>query len=393
VRAAFKRAGRWLKRGLAAVGLLLLAAALYAVVVGWRAFGHRATGARRERMEASRQFKNGHFVNPQPLMNDFWLSLTDEFHIDANARPVSPVPTATDAAARLRVPAASGLRVTWLGHSTTLLEIGTMRVLTDPVWSDQATPVSGFGPRRTHAPPLALRDLPHVDVVTVSHDHYDHLDLPTIEALNARGVTFVVPLGMGAHLTYWGVPESRVVELDWWQSTKIGELEIVSTPSRHASGRMMLDDDAKLWSGFAFIGAGHRVYYSGDTGLFPGMKEIGARLGPFEVTLIEVGQYGRAWPDWHLGPEQAVVAHQWVRGQVMVPVHWATFSLAYHAWTEPVERALVAARAAGVTLVVPQPGESFEPVAPPAVTRWWPNIPWKTAREAPIVATQVPREP
>jgi len=153
---------------------------------------------------------------------------------------------------------------------------------------------------------------------------------------------------------------------------------------------MIVDDDAKLWAGFAFVGAGHRVYYSGDTGLFPAMKEIGERLGPFELTLIEVGQYGRAWPDWHLGPEQAVLAHQWVRGGVMLPVHWGTFTLAFHAWTEPAERVLVAARAAGVTVALPKPGESFEPVAPPAVAKWWPSLPWKTAGEYPIVATQVP---
>ena len=393
MRATLRSAWRWTKRALAVVGVALLGFLLYVLVDGWRAFGHRATGARRARMEASPEFKAGRFVNPQPLVNDLWLSMSDLlFHVDPNATPTAPVPTAKDAAARLRIPAASGLRVTWLGHSTTLLEIGATRVLTDPVWSDQPTPVSGMGPRRTHAPPLGLADLPRIDAVTISHDHYDHLDLPTIEALNARGVTFVVPLGMGAHLTYWGVPEARVVELDWWQSTKVGELEIVSTPSRHASGRMVIDDDAKLWGGYAFIGAGHRVYYSGDTGLFPAMKEIGARLGPFEVTLIEVGQYGRSWPDWHLGPEQAVLAHQWVRGKVMVPVHWATFTLAYHAWTEPVERALVAARTAGVTMVVPKPGESFEPMTPPAVTHWWPNIPWKTAAENPIIATQVGRD-
>lgn len=388
-RAILRRVWRWTKRALAGFLGALLLAVLAALVVGWRGFGHRATGPRLERVERSPEFRDGQFHNPQPLMNDAALMVKDLFRVDPNASPSAPLPTARDAAAKLRVPAESGLRVTWLGHSTSLIEIGRTRVLTDPQWSERATPIAGFGPRRTHPPPIALADLPAIDVVVVSHDHYDHLDLASVEALGARGVRFVVPLGIGAHLAYWGIPEDRITELDWWQSTHVGELEITCTPSRHASGRMVLDNDTKLWGGFAFQGAGHRVYYSGDTGLFPAMKEIGERLGPFELTLIEVGQYGRAWPDWHLGPEQAVLAHQWVKGRVMLPVHWGTFTLAYHAWTEPAERVIVAAHAAGVTVAIPRPGESFEPSAPPPVSKWWPNLPWRTAQQNPIVATQV----
>ncbi len=384
-----KRWLRYLKRGLLGLAVAFVALVLYVVASGWRAFGHRATGASQARAEASPQFQEGHFVNPQPLINDFELSLRDAFDIDPNVSPSAPLPTAAGAAARLRVPAVSGLRATWLGHSTALLEIGNVRVLTDPVWSDRPSPIGGVGPRRTHPPPVAIAELPHIDAVVISHDHYDHLDLPTIEALAARGAKFVVPLGIGAHLSYWGVPEAKIVELDWWQTTKIGEVEIVCTPARHATGRMITDEDSKLWAGYAFIGAGHRVYYSGDTGLFPKLREIGERLGPFELTLIEVGQYGRSWPDWHLGPEQAVLAHQWVRGKVMLPVHWGTFTLAYHGWTEPIERVLLAARAAGVTLAIPKPGESFEPSSVTPPERWWPALPHKSAQQDPIVASQV----
>jgi len=194
----------WAKRVLAALGLMLVGLVLWALLVGWRAFGHRATDARRERMEKSPEFRDGRFHNPQPLRNDLWLSMRDAFHVDANATPVAPVPTAPDAAAKLRVPAPSGLRVTWLGHSTSLLEIGRTRVLTDPVWSEQVTPIGGMGPHRTHPPPLALADLPPIDVVVVSHDHYDHLDLASVEALAARNARFVVPLGIGAHLSVLG---------------------------------------------------------------------------------------------------------------------------------------------------------------------------------------------
>jgi L-ascorbate metabolism protein UlaG (beta-lactamase superfamily) len=152
---------------------------------------------------------------------------------------------------------------------------------------------------------------------------------------------------------------------------------------------MLIDDDAKLWAGYALVGSAHRVYYSGDTGLFPAMREIGQRLGPFDLTLIEVGQYGSAWPDWHIGPEQAVIAHKMLRGQVLLPVHWGTFALAYHAWTEPIERVLAAASASGVRVVIPRPGQSIEPAALPPQQRWWPDVPWVDGKADPIVSSQM----
>ena len=185
------------------------------------------------------------------------------------------------------------------------------------------------------------------------------------------------------------MPPARIVELDWWERTKVGSLQIVCTPARHASGRILWDKDATLWAGFALIGEQHRVYYSGDTGLFPAMKQIGERLGPFDLTLIETGQYNRAWPDWHIGPEQAVTAHGWVKGARMLPVHWGLFQLAYHAWTEPVERSLAAATVQLVPLLTPKPGEPIEPAEATPATRWWPDVPWQTGAQAPIVSSQI----
>jgi L-ascorbate metabolism protein UlaG (beta-lactamase superfamily) len=170
-------------------------------------------------------------------------------------------------------------------------------------------------------------------------------------------------------------------------------LTLVCTPARHASGRVLFDNDGKLWSGFALLGPRHRAYFSGDTGLFPGLREIGAKLGPFDLTMIEAGQYDRAWPDWHIGPEQAVTAHQIVRGKVMLPIHWGLFPLAYHGWTEPIERVLVAARQAGASVIVPRPGQSVEPEIPLALERWWPQVPWQTAAQHPIVSTKMDDQP
>jgi L-ascorbate metabolism protein UlaG (beta-lactamase superfamily) len=215
------------------------------------------------------------------------------------------------------------------------------------------------------------------------------LDHATIVALGATKAKFVVPLGIGAHLEYWGIPAERIVELDWWEKAKFGALEIVSTPARHASGRHLFDQGATLWSSYAFVGERHRVWFSGDTGLFPAMKEIGERYGPFDLTMIETGQYNQAWPDWHIGPEQAIKAHALLRGKALLPIHWGLFTLAYHGWTEPGERALAAAEAQSATILLPKPGQSIEPEAPPATARWWPNLPWIKGSEDPIVSTKV----
>lgn len=376
-------------RGLFVLGGLVAVAAVAALVAGWRAFGKRPDGARQARIERSPQWQDGHFENPQPLVNDGVRMVTGLLSASPHTGPDDALPVEKIDPKRFRTPPASGLRVTWLGHASVLVEIDGHRVLTDPVFSHRASPIPWIGPTRWYDPAIALADLPPLDAVVISHDHYDHLDQPTIVALNERAVKFVVPLGVGAHLEYWGVPLARIVELDWWETTSFGTFEIVSTPARHASGRHVFDQGATLWSSYAFVGDRHRVWFSGDTGLFPAMKEIGERFGPFDVTMIETGQYHQAWPDWHIGPEQAVKAHALLRGKAMLPIHWGLFTLAYHGWTEPGERALAAADAASVSILLPRPGQSVEPTAPPASARWWPNVPWTTGRDDPIVSSKV----
>ena len=368
-----------------------VAAALVIVAAqAWPALGARPSGERRRRMEGSPEWHNGHFVNPQPLRNQAIGSLRAMLHPSPWVSPTQPVPTAVPDPSLFKTAPPSGLRVTWFGHSSTLLEIDGLRILTDPVWSARASPLSWVGPQRWYAPPLALADLPPIDAVVISHDHYDHLDRETIRAMREWKTLFIVPLGVGADLEAWGIAPERIRELDWWEETRLPGLTVVCTPARHASGRMGIDEDSKLWASYAFVGARHRVYYSGDSGLFPALADIGARLGPFDLTLIEVGQYDQAWPDWHMGPEQAVRAHQMVRGKVLLPIHWGAFALAAHGWTEPIERAWAASSSAGVALMAPEPGESVEPEHPTPVRRWWPPLPWRTAAEDPIVSTQVP---
>lgn len=387
---AIRRAAR--RRLALRVALTLLAAltvfVLVALIDGWQAFGQAASGARLERMQRSPQYA-GRFVNPEPLANHYGEMLLGMFGKSEHASPKTELPVVKVATSRYAEPPASGLRVTWLGHSTLLIEIDGKRVLTDPVWGERASPLGWLGPRRWYAPPLALEELPALDAVLISHDHYDHLDLPTILALRDRDLRFITPLGVGAHLAYWGVPEERIVELDWWERAELGGLEIVCTPARHASGRTLVDQDATLWAGYALLGPRHRAYFSGDTGLFPAMDDIGRELGPFDLTMIEAGAYGSAWPDWHLGPEQAVTAHRMVRGELLVPIHWGLFDLAFHGWTEPIERVLDAAEAVGVRVAMPRPGESVEPGVEVPVARWWPETPWTRGADDPIVATRM----
>lgn len=379
---------------LAVIGALIATFAMVVLVDGWAAFGKAPEGERLARMELSPEWDaDGEvFENPEPLWNDWWGMVSEAASADENGSPSSPLPVETVDPERYATAPPTGLRVTWLGHSTMLIEIEGRRFLTDPIWGDRTGPLTWLGPERWYAPPLAFEDLPPLDGVIISHDHYDHLDHPTIVRLAELEVPFIAPLGVGAHLQYWGVPPDRITELDWWQSHRLGGIEIAATPARHASGRFLGGQNRTLWAGYAFMGATHRVFFSGDTGLFPALTDIGERYGPFDLTMIEVGAYGQAWPDWHLGPEQAVRAHRMVRGKVMLPVHWGLVNLAYHGWTEPIERVLVAAEKQGVTVVSPVPGGSFEPAEPPPAKAWWPELPWRRAQEYPIVATKVPPE-
>ena len=341
-------------------------------------FGGSPEGDRLTIMKQSSHFDGKRFRNPVPTQvapswSQSW-DMTRRYLFGAETRvPKDGLPVAPLAPSAFASPPAAGLRVTWLGHATTLIELDGKRILTDPVWSERCSPSSLIGPARFHAPPLALEDLPPLDAVIISHDHYDHLDKAAIDALAPSGVRFFVPLGVGAHLQRWGVDPAQVVELDWWQHGEAGDLRIVATPARHFSGRGLFDRDTTLWASWAMVGPEHRVFFSGDTGPFPGFEEIGTELGPFDLTLIKVGAYDRTWPAVHLNPEQAVDAHLALQGDLLLPIHWGTFNLAIHDWFEPPERLLRAVRGLDIRLALPRPGESVVPenVGPGWVDFWW----------------------
>lgn len=376
------------RRVLVALALTLLGVTLLMAIDLWRALGRKPHGEHLARLATSPQWSGDHFENPLPESDmKMWPILKAWLGGDEVREPDRPPPTAGLTTASFATPPASGLRLTWIGHSTFVIEIDGKRILTDPVWGERASPSSVFGPSRFVAPPIALADLPPIDAIVISHDHYDHLDHPTISALAAGDVPFYVPLGLGSHLAYWGVAPDRIHEMDWWDTADIGGVTIAATPSRHFSGRAPGGHNSTLWCSFALVGPQNRVFFSGDTALFPGFADIGAKYGPFDVTLMENGAYSALWRDVHLGPEQAIAAHRMLGGALLVPIHWGTFTLAHHAWTEPAERIVAAAEAAGVRVAVPRIGEQLEPADPPPLVRWWPEVPWQSMDEAPVISS------
>ena len=266
----------------------------------------------------------------------------------------------------------TGLRATWLGHSTVLIEIDGLRVLTDPVWGPRASPSTLVGPKRFQPVPVLLSAMPPIGLVVISHDHYDRLDYPTIRELALMGAPFVTSLGVGAHLEAWGVPTERIIELDWWQSHTLpsSELTVTAAPSQHFSGRGLKDRDATLCSPMVARTSKHTVFFSGDTGLTTEYATIRERLGPFDLIMLEVGAFHPSWGDIHMGPANALEAHALLGGGTFLPVHWGTFTLAMHAWDEPAETLVSLGAKRGARLVMPRLGEPVEPVRVESVTPW-----------------------
>lgn len=323
----------------------------------------------------SPQCQDGTFVNiePSPILEPGSTTSLVRAMLTrgSGGRPASAVPLVRSGGSANASQPVEDLAATWYGHASAIVEIDGQRILFDPVWGERVSPSRLVGPRRLHPPPVALEDLPPVDAVLISHDHYDHLDLPTVRTLiRTQRAPFVVPLGTGAHLRYWGVPRDRIVELDWGQHTDVGGLRLICTQARHFSGRGLRRDNT-LWSSWVVRGPRHRIYFGGDTGYTTGFADIGREHGPFGLTLLPIGAYGAQWPHIHMNPEEAVRAHRDLGGDVLLPIHWATFDLAFHAWAEPVERLWAAAAEAGVQLALPRPGQQISSSNVPPTADWW----------------------
>jgi L-ascorbate metabolism protein UlaG (beta-lactamase superfamily) len=318
------------------------------------------------------------FMNPVPTsIGNFstMLKVGPSFYFGASARsPQVPLgPFQTDH--RIYSERSdSGLRVTWFGHSCSLVEIDGMRVLIDPIWDERASPLQWTGPKRFFQPPLALCDLPRLDAVIISHDHYDHLSAGTAQQLarleKMAQTRWITPLGVGPILSRLGVGSAQIAELDWTEQVTVGSLTIAALPARHFSGRSLFNQYETLWASFALIGPKHRVYYGADSGEWPGFSEIGATFGPFDLTMLEIGASSPYWPEIHMGPEGAVRCFHALGGNgLLMPIHWGLFDLALHEWREPIKSVSVVE---GLKLWSPTPGIPTEYVSGEEVrSNWW----------------------
>jgi L-ascorbate metabolism protein UlaG (beta-lactamase superfamily) len=354
----------------------------------------KASSLRRERIESSPRFDGRAFHNTaqvstglkpgveRPTMREFLCP-------DEDRVPSAPLPLVNPVPLWGRRPS-TGLRLTWLGHSTLLVEIDGARILTDPVWSNRASPLPFAGPKRFHPPPAALDTLPHLDAVILSHDHYDHLDRPTVLALaKARPNTlFITSLGVGERLERWGVPSKRITELDWWEQAEVKGVTNTAAPAQHFSGRGIKDRNTTLWSSFHLRGPSHSFFFGADTGLTNEYADIARRLGPFDAVALEIGAYHPSWGDIHMGPVNALSAYGLLGSGNFLPIHWATFNLAIHPWSEPAETLLRLGSSRNVPLIMPRLGAPVEPAQSNGVDPWWRAVP--STAPKPLVDSHAP---
>lgn len=262
------------------------------------------------------------------------------------------------------------LKAAWLGHSTLLINMEGRTILTDPIFAKKVSPI---GPVRFNdVLPIEIEELPVIDVAIISHNHYDHLNKYTIKKLRDKVQTFIVPNGVRTYLEKWGVPETKIVELNWWDEVEVANnLTITATPAKHFSGRGLFDRNESLWASWVVKGAEHTIFFSGDGGYFGGFKEIGEKYGPFDVAFLECGAYNEKWANVHMFPEETVQAYFDLKAQVLQPVHWATFNLAFHAWYDPIERLVEAGKARKAELSTPQIGQVVDYNKPLVANYWW----------------------
>jgi L-ascorbate metabolism protein UlaG (beta-lactamase superfamily) len=299
----------------------------------------------------------------------FWKFMFDK---PAHTRPRGKVPVVRMTRGGLL---AAPDRTLWrLGHSTVLMKLRGEFFLTDPVFAERASPVWFAGPRRFHAAPISLKELPPIKAVVISHDHYDHLDKRTIRKLAKKSELFVAPRGVGEHLRLWGVDAAKVRELDWWEETEIGGVRFAATPTQHFSGRSLWNRNETLWVSYVILDGDLRVFYGADSGYFEGFATIGEKYGPFDVTLLENGAYNVRWPVIHMQPEETVRAHRDLRGQWLIPIHNGTFDLALHPWTEPMERVQELAGRHGIQVCTPRFGEAVLLTEMGSGTCWWRGV-------------------
>ncbi|WP_020603850.1 MBL fold metallo-hydrolase [Spirosoma spitsbergense] len=355
---------------------LLIPAVLITVVflfMQQRTFGHDPADARLERIKRSPNYREGAFQNLEPtsvmredasyldMMGDFFNKAPDNIPSEALPSVKTDLNALPDSVPSL----------VWFGHSSYLIKSKGVVILMDPVFSGNASPVSFFGKSFPGTDVYGVDDMPAIDLLILSHDHYDHLDYETITKLIPKVKKFYTPLGVGAHIERWGVPTDRIVEFDWWERKPVStDVDLTAVPARHFSGRSFTRGKT-LWTAFVLNLHGYRLYLGGDSGYGKHIKEIGDKYGPFDLAMLECGQYGKDWPTIHMFPEEVATAAQDLRARTVLPVHWAKFALSYHGWKEPVERFTKRAAELELDVTTPRIGEPLVIGVDYPRSLWW----------------------
>ncbi|RBO79903.1 MBL fold metallo-hydrolase [Marinomonas aquiplantarum] len=325
---------------------------------------------------ASAPYKDAKFHNTEPRhpvsftdMAALWIRFFTEKKVDTT--PDIQIPVHALSRTDLEALSDDTLHIVKLGHSSILLKNYGEYWLIDPVFSDRASPFQFVGPKRFHQPPIRLEDLPTIDKVLISHNHYDHLDKASVKVLLDKTKQFLVPKGVDGDLINWGVKANNIVTFDWWQELRTKQGLVAFTPTQHFSGRGIGDGNRTLWGAWVIKTPQDSLFFSGDSGYFSGFKETGEKYGPFDLTMVETGAYDQDWSDIHMLPEESVQAHIDLQGKVMMPIHNGTFDLAFHSWHDPFDRVVTESMRRDVTLSTPEFGRIFSINNLPALSSWW----------------------
>ena len=366
------------------VTLVVLAFLILSVtaILNSPSFGSRPDQQAKVSFEKSKQFNKefGIFENRRQSIikemkeRNMSFKLITEWFRDGDDRiPSAPLPEVRPNLKEF-LSSSKDLKIIWFGHSTFMLNMDGVIILVDPIFGKSAAPfdllVNRFQP-----PVLSLEELPKIDYILISHDHYDHLDMTSTKFFSKKDIKFITPLGVGSHLKGWGIKEENITERDWWESVNFSGVEFIATPSQHFSGRSLTNNNETLWASWVLKSKEHSVYFSGDSGYDTHFKEIGEKYGPFDIAFLESGQYSKNWREVHMLPEEAALAYNELRAKRYFPVHWGMFKLSFHAWRDPIERLLTLSLKHDINLIVPMIGEIVNLSDEKDLERWWESIP------------------
>ena len=372
-----------LKKILKMTGIIILSIILLVVIVAAvfmntsPEFGGKVSKEQQLAFAQTGRYEDGKFINQIPSeieigLKDFPGLLYKQFKGDPNRQPAIKFPIEKIDSLEIVNKPDSITRITWFGHSAFLIEIAGKKILIDPMFGPVPAPHPWLGKKRySNGLPIEIEKLPEIDAIIMSHDHYDHLDYGSIMKLKAKTKQFYMPLGVGAHFKKWGIEAERIHELDWWDDIMLDSLKFTCAPARHFSGRGMFDRAATLWASWVIEADGKNIYFSGDSGYGPHFKEIGQRFGSFDFAMMECGQYGEKWKAIHMTPEETIQASVDINAKAVMPIHWAAFTLAFHSWTDPVERASKKAVEMNVPFYTPRIGEAIILDREIPSSRWW----------------------